>query len=423
MATKEQIFGILAGASGSMSRPQLAEEVGEIYQKYETQLQRWIKSGDIEDVGDHHYVLTEKGREASLQTQFKEIDKLPGSSEETLGTTEYQQFIRLGKNTGITPLALIMQTAEHIWAGGEYKDLKWVLQGMHEMGIRQDLRGRWFHSWRSYLKQPIPEDVAVELLSGDSKKPVAGSEAAKLAATGKRDYILTDDSAPLFVGAGLGDLDYKDALDLSKVRIARGKEGSHAASPGTMADEITKIFRAFRETMGDKAEGKSYVIKPDEEGYQVEEVKGNQPIIVGQPNQAKSGPSFYVDSDGKTHELAPGQPVVIIKEPPKTAPSAGTHYLINEKTGEVKEVAANQPVVIIRESSPQNQATPIQWKDKDGNPMVMDLSTLITLESHRDGQRRNEEAHQVKMEIAKGFLSLMKTAESAASHMGDEGGE
>jgi len=35
---------------------------------------------------------------------------------------------------------------------------------------------------------------------------------------GERAYVLTDDYLPVYVGEGLGDLDYKDAIDLSIVR-------------------------------------------------------------------------------------------------------------------------------------------------------------------------------------------------------------
>ncbi|GAI30880.1 unnamed protein product, partial [marine sediment metagenome] len=42
--------------------------------------------------------------------------------------------------------------------------------------------------------------------------------------------------------------------------------------------------------------------------------------------------------------------------------------MIDQKTGEVKEVTQGQPVVIIRDGG-QSQSTPIQVKDKDGNPM------------------------------------------------------
>ena len=63
MATKERIYGILAAASGPVSRADLEEKLGQSYQTFATQLVRGITRGELEDTGDNHYVLTEKGRE------------------------------------------------------------------------------------------------------------------------------------------------------------------------------------------------------------------------------------------------------------------------------------------------------------------------------------------------------------------------
>lgn len=35
---------------------------------------------------------------------------------------------------------------------------------------------------------------------------------------GERAYMLNDDSLPIYIGEGLGDLDYKDAVELSVIR-------------------------------------------------------------------------------------------------------------------------------------------------------------------------------------------------------------
>jgi len=35
---------------------------------------------------------------------------------------------------------------------------------------------------------------------------------------GERAYILADDSLPIYIGEGLGDLDYEDAIELSIIR-------------------------------------------------------------------------------------------------------------------------------------------------------------------------------------------------------------
>lgn len=427
MASKEQVLGVLAAASGPMSRAEVEEKVGESFRSLQTQfVNRWMKTEQlIEDVGDQHYVLTDKGREEALKVgEFKEIDEQPGFSgqskpggapeptEESLATTEYQQFLRLGKLTGVVPLALIKQTADHVWEGGDFRDMRWVAQAMIEMDIRKDLRGRWLHSWRTKMHQAIPTDLPAEFSPTEGRK----TEGKKEEGAGKKGYILSEDDVPINVGEGLGDLDYKDAVDLSKVRAAKRKE---ASAPGTSSpiDDVIKIVNLVKSTEGEKAVGKSYVVKPGEDGgFQVEEAESGKPILVPTSPAAKPGPSFYVGSDGEVKELPAGQPVVIIKEPTKAAAPSGTNYVVDQKTGEVKEVTQGQPIVIIRETG-QSQSTPIQVKDKDGNPMVLDLGTFIKLEEHRDKQRQDQESHETKMEIAKSFKDMLNKAGTALGHV------
>ena len=444
MAAQEQILTILAGASGPMSRADLEKEMGESYRGFQTPLDRLAapKKKLIEDVGDHHYVLTEKGREAILRKgDFKdiedeidkepaftreqhvgkdeqtEVEKEPGlagsePTQESLATTPYQQFLRLGKVTGVVPLTLIKQTADYIWEGGDYADMKWVAQALKDMDIRPDLRGRWWNSWRVKMHKAIPIDLPAEFFP-EGKKGGEKEEGSR-----KRDYILEEDDSPAYVGEGLGDLEYTDAVALSKMRTARRKDSAQPASAGSMADEVTKIFHAFKEVMGGRVEGKSYVVRPAQDGFQVEEVEPNKPLLIPSPQPPRSGPSYLVDNDGVVKELNPGQPVVIMREAPKQV-SASSHYLIDRNTGEMKEVAPGQPVIIIKESAPASQLTPIQMTDRDGKPMVLDLTTYIKLDDHREQQRREEESHKTKMEIAQTFKDLLGKATTALGHIGE----
>ena len=205
------------------------------------------------------------------------------------------------------------------------------------MGIQRDLANRWLHAWGSHLKLPLPTDLPQDFLPPEVKKAEEKKEAEKKDGVGKRDYNLDENDNPVYVGEGLGGYDHAQAIEISKIRSGRPKGGA-GSSPGSMADEVTKIFRAFKETMGEKIVGKSYVVKPGESGaYQVEEVEPGKPMLVpsGAP-PAKSMPSFYVDSDGAVKELAPGQPVVIIRDPPRAA-AATSHYLVDQRTGEMRE--------------------------------------------------------------------------------------
>ena len=431
MATNAQIMGLLAAASGPMSRAQLEEKVGESYRKFQSQLDRATKAGFLEDTGDHHYTLTDKGREEALKKgEFKDIEDIenliideskqavPGSAEEegaskiAVATTEKQQFLRLGKLSGVTPLQLIHQTADYVWEGGDYKDMNWVAQAMQELGLDKDIRTRWWHCWRAKMRQPIPSDLSPEFLATESKK-TEGKKDEK-----KRDYILNEDDLPTYVGENNGDIDHQEAVDLAKIRAARRKDTTPASTTSPI-DDVIKIVNLVRSSEGGKAAGKSYVVKPGEGGYSVEEVEPGKPLLIPQPESTRASPSYFVDGDGKVQQMEPGRPLVIFKESPKVTTAGPLQYLVDKSTGEVKEITPGQPVVIIRDSGPGSQLTPIQVTDKDGKPMVLDLSTFIRLEEHRDNQRRVEESHQTKIEIAKTFKDLLNKASTALTHMAE----
>lgn len=423
MASKQQVFNVLAAASGPMSRVQIAEKVGEEFRKFQTQMERWMGAGFIEDKGDEHYVLTEKGREKALEAgEFKDIELEPGlqkeESEETevsLGATEYQKFLQFGKRIGVTPLNLIKVTADHIWDGGDYKDLVWVAKGMQEMDIQRDLRGRWFNRWRSYLKQGIPTDLPPEFFPSEHKMTDEKGDGQKEKGTGKRDYILDEEDKPAFVGEGNGDLDYKDALDLSKIRNTRRNTVPQTA--GSMAEEVGKMFATFKEIMGDKAEGKSWVMRQGEDGnIQIQEAEPGHPMVISYPQGNKPQPTVLVNPDGDVQEVQPGQPI-IIKQPAPVQPSQSMQYLIDRHTGDMQQVQPGQPIII--QTTPPNLMTPIQF-DQEGNPMTPpNLETWFKLENWKVDQQRKQESHETKMEIAKGFKELLKKAESAVSHIAE----
>jgi len=285
MATREQILEILVSESGPVNQAMMSEKLGERISSFSTQLGRMVDQGLVEKNEQKEFSITEEGRAFALrEAEVRQAAGVGGTdgtlppTEESLKTTEYQTFIELGKITGVAPLALIGQTANHIWRGGDFRDLAWVWKGLTEMGIRPDLAQRWFHSWRSYLHQAIPPGLASKTGTslGVEEETIAGKEETA-AGKGKRDYILSGNDTPLYVGAGLGDLDYEDAVRLSTVRAAAlargGTQGGHPATPGTMADDMAKVFNAVKEFIGPQSKGKSYIVKPGEKGYMVEEVE------------------------------------------------------------------------------------------------------------------------------------------------------
>jgi len=110
---------------------------------------------------------------------------------------------------------------------GDFRDLVWVWKGLTEMGIRHDLAQRWWHSWRSYLHQAIPTELAASV--GVQPPTEKTAEAKAEIGKGKRDYILDANGLPLYVGEGVGDLDHDEAIRLSALRQAVLARGGTAA--------------------------------------------------------------------------------------------------------------------------------------------------------------------------------------------------
>ena len=157
MATKEQIFKALAPFQDKgVDRKILGKGIGEDYRHFQSQLDRLVKRGLLRE-SHHQYILTENGRKELAEMLHPDLDE--SLEEKVSEITDYQQFIRLGKLIGVIPMSLIKVTTEHIWACGDYRDLKWVAEGLQQVGIRRDLASRWLYAWGAHLKQPLPMDL------------------------------------------------------------------------------------------------------------------------------------------------------------------------------------------------------------------------------------------------------------------------
>lgn len=410
MPTNQQILTILANEPAPLHRNKIAEKLGETsYRPFQTMLDRNVRQGLMEVSGDHEYSITEAGKK-KLETESIVAEEL---DEERLGTTEYQIFIQKGKMTGVAPPELIKLTAEHIWAGGNYSDLEWVAKAFQEMGVRKDLAARWWNSWRSYLRQPIPASVP-SFITEAQAQPGAKTEAKK-----GRTHILDETDKPIFVGEGLGDMSESDAVDLAKIRTARSKATAGAPqTPGSMADEVVKLFTAFREVMGEKTQGKSYMVRPGEEGIQVEEVDPGRPMILNYPQgDIKQKPTYFVNQDGEVQEVQPGHPIVIKQAPPPQQ-NQPVQYLIDKQTGQYQQVQPGQPIII--QTAPQNPFTPIQF-DKDGKPIAPpNLETWIKIEDWKQDQQKKQERHGAQISLITGLKDLVTKATSAFSRMAEK---
>lgn len=404
MAAWQQVSSVLSAATGPMSRVQLEDKLGVKFGSIATQMERWIKAKLIEDTGDYHYVLTEEGRKKAMEeTVLQDITGEPGTGDQAVATTEYKQFERLGALSGCVPAALIKQTADYVFEGGDYKDMKWVAQAMQELGIQTDVRSRWWHCWRGKMRQAIPTDLPAEFLSTESKT------GDKKETKGKRDYIMGENDNPIYVGEGLGDLDHAEALNLANIRAGakvRGAGQTKGESPGD-----TLAVKAVEKIISDMQMPQA--TPTDETTKLLTQVKALKELLgVGDKPDSANELTRLIALIKSVKEIMGDNKQAITSNPER--------YLVDKRTGQMEKITSGEPMIIRVESAPVSQSTPIQMTDRDGKPMVLDLSTYIKLEEHREKQKQNEESHQTKMEIAKTFKDMLHKAGTALSHMAEE---
>ncbi len=416
MASKEQILGFLSKASGELSRQQIEEEVGESYRRFQTQLDRWVKQGLIQDVGDHHYVITDKGTEdlnsgnemvadeSDVSGEAKSIASEISNDGYTI--TDKQKFIQLGLDAGMTNKSLLKGTTTLIWNRGDPRDLDSVWQGFGEANIDRDIAKRWFNFWAAHIKKDVPLNIAREVSGSSGPKEKSSKDKTLLT------HDMDEDGNPVYVGEGQGALTHDEAFELAKIRAsakARAATQARAESPG---DSLAA--RAVEKVINDMSGAGTDPV--DETTRIMNQVKALQELLGlnGKKDSTAEITNLVATIKGLKEIFGDNRPATV-------QTNAGVkQVLVDNKTGEIREVAPGQPIVIVKETAPVSQSTPLRLKDKDGNDMVLDISTYFQLEEHREKIRREDESHQTKMDIAKGFKELLKNAQSALSHMGEE---
>ena len=469
MADQLQLLEAVLQAGGPVRLGEIAKRVNSEAANIRTQIKRFVKHHQLAATGekDLDYSLTDAGRQ-KLEELRREKGRIgpteplvgtapkptetpptpppttetpaaggpavaePLPSEEVAGTTEYPQFISICEIVGLDP-KVAQLVARHTWLGGKWNDLDWVWKALMQMQVRPDLAQRIWHSWRSQLQQAIPTDLQELLGSG---KPVTAKAATSAAGEGEAaasaglplkvmSHIIRDNT-PVYVGEGLGDMDYKDATRLCEVRAAAAARSAPAAStaqtPGSMAEDLVKVVNAVRGIGGEAAPGTSYLIEQTPEGAKVSEIEPGAPVVVerAQPPQPAEGKSWLINQQGEVVALEAGKPTVIMQAPP-TAPAVekSKSYVWDRSTGEVKEVAPGEPIILGGLGTQQSQTPVIQFNDPSGKPFTLDLSTYFKLEEHKAKIARDEESHEVKMEIAKGVKDIITKAGRAFARMED----
>ena len=409
MATRVEVFAVLAAASGPLSREQLGEQVGQPVREWQKQLKGWIDNGLIEDTGDQHYVITEKGRKETLPEDYEGLDgeglkAVRELAQDSRTMTDREKFIQLGIDAGMTNKGFLKGTANLVWNRGDPRDLDSVWAGLKEANIDRDIASRWFNFWTAHIRKSVPINVARELSYNIGSKDKSDKEKTCLS------HNIDEDGNPVYVGEGIGALTHDEAFELAKIKAGQGRGGQYKLKAESPGDSLAA--KAVDKVIGDMNQPPGTPV--DETARLLTQVKAlNELLGLGdKPNSADELARFIT--------LFKSVQEITRDNKPATNSNPVRQLLVDKQTGEVKELAPGQPLVIIRESTPVSQATPIQVTDKDGNPIVLDIATFIKLEEHREKQRQDQDSHETKMEIAKGFKDLLNKAGKALTHMAEE---
>lgn len=441
MAVKEKILEVLATQTEPIKLKRLGELLGEPIGNFQTQVSRMEKESPPLVLQDDNkgYTITEEGRKVALAEPG--AVRLPPSadrSEEKLGLTPRAKFIEFAMQVGGTNQGVILATADVVIAG-DYTDLQWVANKLGEMDWPPDLKKRMLTRWATYLqstgqKFTVPEELR-QVLHIDSSGKVEGKDPKTL--IGEHAFILDDKDTPQFLGAGIGNLDYKDAVNISLMRasaMARAGSGvaNAPASLGTQAEDFVKVLNAIKAMQGEgKAPvSKSYVIRTDANGDVIKDEQGNPLMVELDANK----PIILATSSSKLLS-PPTSPVSQLQDALDLAakvrdifgfgskPDGQSRYIVINADGSTQEWKPGDAIPFRTAQAPA-VAPVVQFKDPQGNPMTLDLSTYFRLDEHKAKMDREKESHDVKMDIgkqAKDFLA--KGAKVLERRMGGRSGE
>ncbi len=436
MATKEKILEILNTASGWMSPSAIGEILKEPRANFQTQLDRMKKADPplVDENEEKEYKITEAGTNFLLNPSGK-----TDVTQSQLGVTEMDLFINFGKMVGVVPETLVTAVATVLF-NGEYNNLDFLWEKLDEMQIRKDLALRWFNMWKSHLNKAAPEGIkkVVSDLKNDSSSVIKdlGSKPGDINRQ-HLTHILDDRDIPQYLGPGLGDMTEKDAIDLSKARAMGNRRtgASGSGEPktiGSQADDLVKVIAAVQELQGLQGSNipKSWIAKTNAEGQMtVEELDPSKPNVVQSSNAPPASAQkimVVIPKEDGSFQMTPFDPTQPLNFPSMRSPSrpSGKTIIIDRNTGEREEVEDGKPVIIFK--NPQGSTSPttpvLQFKDSSGIPITLDIDTYFRLEDHKAKKEREQESHEMKMDIMKTVKDLAAKGAKAAGRIAEREG-
>ena len=406
------ILKVLAGKEAPVSASDIAREVKSSRQTVRSTLLRLQKKGKVGGEGAV-WALTNTGEHVLNRGEAdkEEEDKGEGESGPTTvsdaGLDEISKFVLYGQISDLKPNEIACALA--IFKEGDMQSMQHFDSVMAQAHIPMLPRDKWRNMYLSYLRLGTPlelKDKLYPLPAVQFAAVIPGTEDNKEdKKTGDtRDYIVEgfDIHRP---GEDLGEFTFKEALQAVAAKRGTTPTPTPPPNPQDGSSSLKDLAEAIRILNPDPAKPITYesllgLVR------EIDELRGGRGSGGDKP-----APGYYIDSDGNKNVLAPGEPVVIIHQPPAPAP-AGKNYFFNPETQKVEEVEQGKPIVVtIKQGGAGDGQVPFPVFDnnnqpvfdKDGKPVVTNLEPMMRWIGFREGERRSNERHDA-------LLGLYKTA-------------
>jgi len=374
MASITELLEALNIEAAAVSTADLASKLKASKEGTLKQLNREKDKGYVDGNSQEGWLITESGRKALEKGGIH-----PSMIDE--GVTPRQQFEAIGRRIGIKEDRIVLAT-DIVWSG-DYDDIKWVWEALGQADIAADLRNVWVNAWRAKLHKGIPPELETELTGASKTEEKAEAKAgAGVKETGGRDYIL-DDDMPVRVGQGVGDFDLQTAKELAtlralKDRFSKGGTASTGAAPPVdqRLPELITALAAFRE-------------KPNDESVNT---------LLKELSDTKFGAL-------KTE---------ILSRIPQAQEQKSFIEQLSEFGAAMRDLGPIlRSVLGIPESPQPTPATPLT--DKNGNPYVMDIQSLLTVKRFEGDERRADAEQKAKEETGAAWRDFIGKVGSAVA--------
>jgi len=208
-----------------------------------------------------------------------------------------------------------------------------------------------------------------------------------------RDYIIVDDE-PARVGAGFGDYSLQDAKDILAIRALKSRFAGPAQAGGgqsSATEKVSELLTAMAPYINKGSDATALKeLLADKLALQRQEILSHIPQQ-GPLSPPKSFIEQITEAVAAMSSLKDAGP------------------MLKSILG-IPETSSN--------SNPPS-GIPVTVTGPDGKPAVMDFSQALDFRKFMAEERRSDESHSTKLEIAKGFKDMLGKLGTAASHMAE----